>query len=174
MSGNRAKWLDTMLGAFKARLVPINVNHRYAAAELAQVLADAECTAVVAEHALLEPLATVANRLPRLCDVVALDDGHPEPAPVGRLEVVASIAYEEALAAASPAREFGARSGDDRYIPRHAPLRRAEGRAHHRRRRRRRPHDGGQCTGRLRRPAQLPQKRSPARLPALTMCASRP
>ncbi|HEY8546043.1 MAG TPA: AMP-binding protein, partial [Acidimicrobiales bacterium] len=110
VSWNRAEWLETMLGAFKARMVPINVNYRYTADELRHVLADAECRAAVVEHALLGPLATVVRDLPQLHHVVGLDDGHPPP--VG----LAVVPYEDALAAASPERAFGERSPDDRYI----------------------------------------------------------
>ena len=34
-SWNRAEWVEAMLGCYKARAVPINVNYRYVEAELA-------------------------------------------------------------------------------------------------------------------------------------------
>src|SRR2546423_14385718 len=39
LSWNRAEWVESMLGSYKARLVPINVNYRYVADELLHVLA---------------------------------------------------------------------------------------------------------------------------------------
>src|SRR5947207_672038 len=35
---NRAEWVEAFLAAFKARLIPINVNYRYVADELKYVL----------------------------------------------------------------------------------------------------------------------------------------
>jgi len=110
---NRAEWLEAMLGAYKARLVPINVNYRYTADELRHVLADAGCRAAIVEHALLGPLATVVGELPDLHHILGLDDG--EAAPVG----IAVVPYEDALAAAPADRDhpaFRERSPDDRYV----------------------------------------------------------
>jgi fatty-acyl-CoA synthase len=111
LAWNRAEWLEAMLGCWKARLVPINVNYRYTADELRHVLADAEVTALVAESTLLAPLPNVAADLPRLRHVVAIDDGGPVP------DGIAAVAYEAALAAAPAGRDgLGPRSGDDRYV----------------------------------------------------------
>ena len=51
---NRHEYLEAMLGAFKARLVPINVNYRFVEAELVRVLRDANARALV-YHARFAP-----------------------------------------------------------------------------------------------------------------------
>lgn len=105
---NRAEWLETMIGCFKARVAPVNVNYRYIKDELSHLLGDSECVALVAEADLLENV----NRadLPLLRHVVAI--GGPTPQ---------AEEYEDALASASPSRakvleRTGERSGDDPYL----------------------------------------------------------
>src|SRR3546814_5370480 len=98
-----------MLGTFKARMVPINLNYRYAAEELAHVLGDAEVTALVLESSFLPVLAQIRHDLPHLRHVVVLDDGAAN-------DLGEAVAYEAALAAADPEPRSGARSGDDRYL----------------------------------------------------------
>jgi len=105
---NRAEWLETMIGCFKARVAPVNVNYRYVRDELSHLIGDSECVALVAEADLLANVDRDA--LPLLRHVVAID-GPAEGA----------VSYEEALAQASPSREkvlsrTGERSGDDPYI----------------------------------------------------------
>ncbi|HEU5152908.1 MAG TPA: AMP-binding protein [Iamia sp.] len=107
LAWNRAEWVEVLLGAFRARVVPVNLNYRYTADELAHVLADAEAVAVVAERDLLPGVEAARDRLPRLGHVVVLDD-EPGGDP-------AVIGYEDALASAPPM-ELGAGSGDDRYL----------------------------------------------------------
>jgi fatty-acyl-CoA synthase len=113
---NRAEWLESMLGAYKARLVPINLNYRYTAGELRHVLADAGCRAAIVEHGLLAPLTTIVGELPDLHHVIGLDDGEPLPTlPTG----MAVVPYDDALAAAPADRDhpaFRERSPDDRYV----------------------------------------------------------
>ncbi|MFC6884043.1 MULTISPECIES: AMP-binding protein [Actinomadura] len=94
---NRAEWLETMIGCFKLRAAPVNVNYRYVAGELAHLLGDSGCAALVAEADLLE--AVERDRLPDLRHVLAIGGG-----------------YEEALAAEPDGRGFGPRSSDDPYL----------------------------------------------------------
>src|SRR5439155_7295625 len=46
---NRAEWIEAMLAAYKIRAVPINVNYRYVADELAYVLENSDSVAVLYE-----------------------------------------------------------------------------------------------------------------------------
>jgi 3-oxocholest-4-en-26-oate---CoA ligase len=106
---NRAEWVETMLGCFKLRAAPVNVNYRYVAGELAHLLGDAGCVALVAERSLLGGVDRA--RLPRLRHTVAIDDGDGDgDGPSADAE------YEKALAAASPGRDAGPRSSDDPYL----------------------------------------------------------
>src|SRR5581483_3844637 len=56
-------------------------------------------------------IAAVRDTLPQLRHSIVIEDGTDVP-----LEGLDSVDYEEALAAASPERDFGPRSPDDRYI----------------------------------------------------------
>lgn len=94
--GNCSEYLEGMLAAFKVRAVPINVNYRYVASELAHVLADARAVALLTEPSARPALG---GDCPALGAVLELGES-----------------YERALASASPARDFPARSGDDHYV----------------------------------------------------------
>ncbi|MBV8559198.1 MAG: AMP-binding protein, partial [Acidimicrobiia bacterium] len=81
--------VEAMLACYKARAVPINVNWRYVADELRQVLDDAGARALFHE---------------------------PELAAVMEPAVARGPAYESLLAAGSATRDFPPRSGDDHYV----------------------------------------------------------
>ncbi|MDL4773258.1 acyl-CoA synthetase [Actinomadura xylanilytica] len=106
---NRAEWIESMLGVFKIRAVPIPVNYRYVAGELRHVLADSDAVALIGERSLLARVEEVRGELPGLRHVVVLEDGAADDVP-------GAVEYEKALGAASPANDFPERSGDDRYI----------------------------------------------------------
>ena len=48
-SFNRAEWVESMLGCFKARAVPINVNYRYVVEELRYLFDNADLVALIFE-----------------------------------------------------------------------------------------------------------------------------
>ena len=108
---NGNEYLEGMLGAYKARAAPFNVNYRYVADELEYVLRDAGTRAAI-YHARYAPL--LAEVLPRLEHTPALllqvrDESENELLP-GALD------YEAALAASSPARPPVEPSPDDLYV----------------------------------------------------------
>ncbi|NUS53512.1 MAG: acyl-CoA synthetase [Streptomycetaceae bacterium] len=110
---NRAEWLESMLGAFKARVVPININFRYVEDELRYIVDNADLKALVVERTYLPKVAAVRADAPLLTAVFWLDDesGVPvDPATPGLRS------YADAVAEASPERDFGPRSADDRYM----------------------------------------------------------
>jgi acyl-CoA synthetase (AMP-forming)/AMP-acid ligase II len=84
-----AEHLEAMLACYKARAVPINVNWRYVADELRQVLDDAGAEALFHE---------------------------PEMTPVIEPSIARGDQYEALLAKGGATRDFGPRSGDDRYV----------------------------------------------------------
>jgi fatty-acyl-CoA synthase len=106
---NRAEWLEAMLGCFKARVVPINVNYRYVADELAYLLGNADVEVLVFERGFADLVAGLGSELPLLRHRVVLEDGT-------RGDAGDAAPYEEALAAASPERRAEGRSPDDLYI----------------------------------------------------------
>ena len=61
---NRAEWIEAMLGAYKARAVPINVNYRYVEDELAYVFRDAGPRAIVYHGAFAAQVQAVLQHAP--------------------------------------------------------------------------------------------------------------
>ena len=107
---NGPEYLETMLGCFAARLVPVNVNYKYTAAELIPLLRGARARALV-YHASFAPVVdTIRRELPELTVLLQVDDGSATALLEGAVD------YEAALAAASPARPDVAWSADDLYI----------------------------------------------------------
>jgi acyl-CoA synthetase (AMP-forming)/AMP-acid ligase II len=107
---NGPEYLEGMIGAFKARAVPFNVNYRYVEDELAYLLRDAGARAIV-YHATFAPLlARVLEQLPPMVLMLQVDDGSGEPLLPGALD------YERALAGASDAPPPVQPSDDDLYM----------------------------------------------------------
>jgi fatty-acyl-CoA synthase len=105
---NGPEYLETLFAALKLRAVPVNVNYRYGAAELAQVLSYAGVRALVADASTAEVAAAVAAGLPTPGTVLVVgQEDAPLPADAG--------GYEQAIATARPLprRE---RSPDDRIL----------------------------------------------------------
>jgi acyl-CoA synthetase (AMP-forming)/AMP-acid ligase II len=109
-SWNRAEWMEAMLGAYKARAVPVNVNYRYVADEARHILENSDSVAVVFERTFAPVIMQIRGDLPRLRHLVVLEDGTGDPAAA---EVVS---YKDALAGASAAGDFPPRSADDLYL----------------------------------------------------------
>ena len=107
---NCPEYLEAMLGAFKARVAPFNVNYRYVEDELVYLLDNAEATALVYHARFAPTLAKILPRLPRLRLLLQVRDES------GHALLPGAIDYEEALAASSPARPAVTWSPDDLYI----------------------------------------------------------
>jgi fatty-acyl-CoA synthase len=111
---NGNEYLEGMLGAWKARCAPFNVNYRYVAEELQYLLDDAAAGAVVLHGRFAPVLAEVLPRLRRRPGLVLqVDDGSGEPLVDGAVD------YEAALAAADPDLDeelVASWSGDDLYL----------------------------------------------------------
>jgi acyl-CoA synthetase (AMP-forming)/AMP-acid ligase II len=102
---NSPEYLESLFGVLKLRAVPVNVNYRYRAVELEQVLAMVGARALVAEATLTDRLADVAPRLPHLGAVVVVG-GADLPGPFVR--------YEDAVSCPPAPRQE--RSPDDRIL----------------------------------------------------------
>lgn len=107
---NGNEYLECMLGAFKARVAPFNVNYRYVAEELRYLLNDARATAVVVHSAFAPTLAAVRADVPSLEVVLQVPDES------GHDLLPGAVWYEDALATASSDLPAGGYSPDDLYI----------------------------------------------------------
>lgn len=107
---NGNEYLESMLGAFKARMAPFNVNYRYVAEELRYLLNDAKAKALVFHSSFASNVAEVRDALPDLVVLLQVDDGSGAPLLDG------AQWYEEALAAASAEMPSVEYSPDDLYI----------------------------------------------------------
>jgi len=108
---NGTEYLEAMLAAFKLRAVPVNVNYRYVEGELQYLLDNADAKAVVLHRELAPRLAAIQSDLPDLALALWVDDESGAD-----VSLEHAIEYEEALAGASPDRDFEPRSADDLYI----------------------------------------------------------
>jgi acyl-CoA synthetase (AMP-forming)/AMP-acid ligase II len=108
---SRPEFLETMLAGYKIRAVPVNVNYRYVADELAYLFSNADLVAVVHEGVFSATIAAIRDRAPMLRTLITVDDGDTLPG-----DPPDATPYEQALSAASPKQDFGPRSADDVYL----------------------------------------------------------
>jgi fatty-acyl-CoA synthase len=107
---NCNEYLEGMLGAFKARVAPVNVNYRYVEEELLYLLRNARARGVV-YHASFAPMVEKLRvEVPGLDVLIQVADES------GHALLPGAVDYEAALAAASPERPDAAWSPDDLYI----------------------------------------------------------
>lgn len=107
---NGPEYLEGLLGAFKSRVAPFNVNYRYVTDELRFLLQDAGPRAVIFHAAFAPALQEVRDALPAdvLLLQVADDSGHPL--------LPGAQDYEEALSAVAPGPPPVVPSPDDLYV----------------------------------------------------------
>jgi acyl-CoA synthetase (AMP-forming)/AMP-acid ligase II len=109
---NGNEYLEAMLGAFRARVAPFNVNYRYVEDELIYLLANAGCRALVYHATFAPTLAAILDRLPALDVLVQVADDS------GNDLLSGAVDYEEALASVDPdaAAPASTPAPDDLYI----------------------------------------------------------
>jgi acyl-CoA synthetase (AMP-forming)/AMP-acid ligase II len=107
---NCPEYLEGMLGSFKARLVPANVNYRYVDEELVYLLRDSRARAVVYHAAFAPTLGRILPELPDLEVRLQLADES------GNDLLPGAVDYEEALAGAAPEMPVTGLSPDDLYV----------------------------------------------------------
>ena len=122
---NSVEAIETLIASCKLRAAAVNINYCYVENELHYMFADSDLTALVYDRRLAPVVAAAAPAAPGLRGLVEIDDGSPSgdgrPSGDGSPPVTAETAgattgYGAALAAASPERDFPARSGDDVYV----------------------------------------------------------
>ena len=107
---NCPEYLESMFAAYKAGLVPVNTNYRYADEELLYLWDNADAVAVVFHGCFAERVEALRDRLPNIRGWLWVDDG-TGPCPSW------ATAYEDA-AEAAPARQRApwGRDGDHLYM----------------------------------------------------------
>jgi len=108
---NSLEALVAMVAVYKARAALVNINYRYVENELQFLFGDSELTALIHDRKFAPRVAAVRSAAPGLHTIVALPDG--SDVDIGEY---GGVAYEDALAAGDPGRDFGERSGDDLYL----------------------------------------------------------
>jgi acyl-CoA synthetase (AMP-forming)/AMP-acid ligase II len=107
---NGNEYVESMLGCWRARVAPFNVNYRYVKAELQYLLADAGATALI-YHATFAPrVAEVLPELPDLRVLIQIADGSGNPLLDGAVD------YETVIASSPPEPPPVQPSPDDLYV----------------------------------------------------------
>jgi fatty-acyl-CoA synthase len=107
---NCPEYLESMMGSYKARVAPFNVNYRYVDDELVYLLRDANARALV-YHACFAPnVQRIRNQLPQLEVLIQVADASGEPL------LPDAVDYDAALAQSSAERPPVPWPPDDLYI----------------------------------------------------------
>jgi 3-oxocholest-4-en-26-oate---CoA ligase len=107
---NCNEFLEGMLGAYKARVAPFNVNYRYVADELVYLLGNANAGAIMYHARFAPTLAEALTQLDGRPRLIHVDDGSGnEPLP-------GAVCYEDLLASTSDEPLDVVPSPDDLYV----------------------------------------------------------
>jgi acyl-CoA synthetase (AMP-forming)/AMP-acid ligase II len=108
---NGTEYLETMIGLFKIRAVPVNVNFRYVEDELLYLYQDADLKGVVYDTEFADRIAAIRPKVATLKHLVAVGPPGDSPLPAG------SVLYDEAIAAQPDDRSgFPERSAGDLFV----------------------------------------------------------
>jgi acyl-CoA synthetase (AMP-forming)/AMP-acid ligase II len=107
---NGNEYIESMLGCFKARVAPFNVNYRYVDEELRYLLTNSAAKGLIYHARFAPTLARVLPELPELTVLIQVADDSGEPLLQGAID------YEDAIAAGDPAGPPVEPSPDDLYI----------------------------------------------------------
>jgi fatty-acyl-CoA synthase len=99
---NRPEFLETVIGAMKARLVPVNVNYRYLEEELVYLFDNSDSEIVVYEASYADRIARVRDRVPGVREWIELEDGSPGNSFATPYEEIAGVAVQRPEIARSP------------------------------------------------------------------------
>jgi 3-oxocholest-4-en-26-oate---CoA ligase len=108
---NSIEAVIAIIAAYKLRAVAVNVNYRYVENELRYLYQNADLVALVHDRRYTDRVASVRPEVPELRHAVVVEDDSDVPVPEGH-----GVWFTDALAAGSPDRDFGERSGDDVYV----------------------------------------------------------
>jgi fatty-acyl-CoA synthase len=107
---NCNEYLEAMVGSYKARVAPFNVNYRYVDDELIYLLNDADARALVYHARFAPTVARIRDQLPNLDVLIQVSDDS------GHALLPGAVEYAAALRESSPERPPVEWSPDDLYI----------------------------------------------------------
>ena len=107
---NGHEFLESIIGAFAARVAPFNVNYRYVDEELVYLLVDLQATAIVYHSAFAPALERIRPQLAHLRVLLQVDDASGHPLLDG------AEWYEDVLATQPTSPPALERSPDDLYV----------------------------------------------------------
>src|SRR5262249_37845193 len=107
---NGNEYLEGMIGGYKARVAPFNVNYRYVEEELVYLLTNARTRALIYHAAFAPRVAAIRAQVPTLAVLIQVADES------GNALLPGAVDYESALASVSDAKPSVEWSPDDLYI----------------------------------------------------------
>src|SRR5258708_26614781 len=107
---NSIEAIETLIAAYKLRARAVNINSRYIESELRYMVTDGDLVALVYDRQFGPLVSAVLPDAPGVRGAVVIDDGAADSTSAP------GMPYGEALASASPERDFGPRSGEDVYL----------------------------------------------------------
>ena len=106
---NGNEYLEGMIGAFKARTAPFNINYRYVDEELVYLLNDAKPKALIFHSSLADRVQAIRDQVPSLSVLLQVNDSNDPLIP-------GAVDYEKALAVSPDHEPDVDLSEDDLYI----------------------------------------------------------
>ena len=107
---NGNEYLESMLGCFKSRTVPVNVNYRYVDDELVYLFTNSQSRAVVYHACFADRIAALRERLPELTVLIQVEDGS------GHALLPGAVDYETVIAESPSTLPDIGHSPDDLYV----------------------------------------------------------
>jgi acyl-CoA synthetase (AMP-forming)/AMP-acid ligase II len=107
---NGNEYVEAMLGAWKARVAPLNVNYRYVEEELTYLFQNSRAKAVLYHAEFAPNIAAIRAKLPELTVLIQVADDS------GNALLPGAVDYEAALAGASAEEPPVTPTPDDLYI----------------------------------------------------------
>jgi len=107
---NGNEFVEALLGSFRARVAPFNVNYRYVKDELRYLLHDSGATALIYHAAFAPRVAEILPELPKLRVLIQIADES------GHELVSGAVDYETALASVAPQPPPVEPAPDDLYV----------------------------------------------------------
>jgi len=108
---NCSEFVEGMFAAFKLRAVPININYRYVAKELAYLVDNADLVALISQREFAPILDEGTAGCDALHTIILLEDGSS-----AAMKTTDAFDYDAVLAQSSAERNFEERSGQDLFI----------------------------------------------------------